>query len=166
MRMRTEEQKHRQQAKNIRIHEAFIKRWKERDSEVRHLYLDSNLSQEDVAKYYNVSQSLFSKVLKILEIPSKGRGRAGRLHPEFIDGKDSRLYRTKVKKEYCEQCHAVKNLGIHHKDFDHYNDVPDNLQVLCVSCHMSLHKKAYWDAIHSGKEPPHSNGRVGWKGGE
>ena len=52
-------------------------------------------------------------------------------------------------------------------DFFHFDDRPENIQVLCVSCHMSLHKKAYWDAIHAGVVPTMSNGRVGWrKGGD
>ncbi len=64
-----------------------------------------------------------------------------------------------------DRCGTKKHLGLHHVDFDHYNDDPSNLAVLCVSCHMSLHKKAYWDAVHDGSEPRRSNGPVGWKKG-
>ena len=46
--------------------------------------------------------------------------------------------------------------------FDHYDNRPENLQVLCVSCHMSLHKRAYWEAIHNDEDPPVSNGPIGW----
>jgi len=77
-------------------------------------------------------------------------------------GRARRPYRRKIKKSVCGKCGTTKSLGIHHKDFDHYNDAPENLEVLCVGCHMSLHKTAYWKAVHSGKNPPLSNGPVGW----
>ena len=76
---------------------------------------------------------------------------------------DRRAYRKVVDKQLCARCGARQNLAIHHVNFDHYDDVPDNLIVLCVSCHSSVHKQAYWDAIHAGKEPPRSNAPIGWK---
>ena len=91
----------------------------------------------------------------------------GKRHYLWKGGKDSRQYRRIKNRDFCSNCDSRLNLGIHHIDFDHYNDNPDNLQVLCVSCHMSLHKKVYWDCVHDGKIPPKSNGRVGWtKGGD
>jgi hypothetical protein len=53
-------------------------------------------------------------------------------------------------KEYCELCRRKRGqlgkrgtLHIHHKDCDYTNDVPENLLVLCTSCHelVHLHKK-------------------------
>ena len=85
----------------------------------------------------------------------------GENHYLWKGGAHRRYYRNVVAKEQCVRCHAKANLGIHHVDFDHYHDDPENLQVLCVSCHMSIHKKAYWDAIHDGRKPPTSNGPVG-----
>jgi len=92
----------------------------------------------------------------------------GEKHYMWKGGKSRRAYRGIIEKEACEECTSRQNLGIHHRDFDHYNDEPENLQVLCVSCHMSLHKQAYWDAIHDGRTPPVSNGPIGWErnGGE
>ncbi len=87
----------------------------------------------------------------------------GENHYLWKGGRHRRYYRNVVEKEHCARCHTVKNLGIHHVDFDHYHDEPENLQVLCVSCHMSIHKKAYLDAIHDGRKPPTSNGPVGWQ---
>jgi hypothetical protein len=87
----------------------------------------------------------------------------GENHYMWKGGKDRRPYRDKVTKELCALCGSRQNLGIHHIDLDHYNDAEGNLQVLCVSCHMSLHKQAYWDAYHKGEETPHSNGPIGWK---
>ena len=91
----------------------------------------------------------------------------GDKHWLWKGGKDRRLYRKVVEKVVCVQCGSRINLGLHHINFDHFDDRPENIQVLCVSCHMSLHKKAYWNAVHAGTEPPISNGRVGWvKGGD
>lgn len=87
----------------------------------------------------------------------------GKKHWLWKGGNSLRNYRKMVHKEICESCGSKSNLGIHHKDLNHFNDDPKNLQVLCVSCHMSLHKKAYWEAKRKGQKTPKSNGPVGWK---
>lgn len=87
----------------------------------------------------------------------------GEKHYLWKGGLSRRPYRNEVEKEVCDKCGARENLSIHHVNLDHYDNRPDNLQVLCVSCHMSLHKQAYWDAIHAGKAPIKSNGPVGWR---
>jgi hypothetical protein len=86
----------------------------------------------------------------------------GEKHYLWKGGKHRRGYRGNIEKKICADCGGKLNLGIHHKDLDHYNNAPENLQVLCVSCHMSLHKQMYWDAIKAGETPPKSNGIVGW----
>lgn len=40
----------------------------------------------------------------------------------------------------CEACGFSKGLEIHHIDWNHENDHPDNLQTLCKYCHMQAHK--------------------------
>ena len=95
-------------------------------------------------------------------VERRAAGQRGEKHYLWKGGQSIRRYRGKVKKESCEVCKGRLNLGIHHKDFDHYNNDPTNLQVLCLFCHMSLHKKAYWDAKKAGKVPPKSNGPLGW----
>ncbi len=87
----------------------------------------------------------------------------GKKNPRYVDGKQSNLYRKGIKKIQCKECESKKNLCIHHIDFDHFNNNPDNLEVICVSCHMSLHKKMYWDSIKKGEKPMKSNGIIGWK---
>jgi len=77
-------------------------------------------------------------------------------------GKAKRPYRNKIKKEECNTCGSRQNLCIHHVDFDHYNDNPENLKILCVSCHLSYHKQVYWDAKKNGEAHKSSNGPVGW----
>lgn len=39
----------------------------------------------------------------------------------------------------CAKCGSAENLVIHHADFNHSNNDPNNLQCLCVSCHSKLH---------------------------
>lgn len=90
----------------------------------------------------------------------------GDKHYLWKGGRSRRGYRGKIKKEKCVLCDSRQNLCIHHIDFDHYNNAKENLLVLCVSCHMSLHKQAYWDAIKAGKEPPKSTGECYWKDGD
>lgn len=87
----------------------------------------------------------------------------GENHWLWKGGEARRPYRDLIEKESCESCGTTECLGIHHKNEDHYDNRPENLQVLCNSCHMSLHKTAYWEAVREGRETPKSNGPVGWK---
>jgi len=93
----------------------------------------------------------------------------GENHYLWKGGKHRRVYRNLINKKRCANCDTNDNLGIHHKDFDHYNDDLSNLEVLCNSCHMSLHKTEYWNAKREGRDPRKSNCPVGWgveKGGD
>jgi gamma-glutamyl phosphate reductase len=49
------------------------------------------------------------------------------------------LYR-KAKKNKCELCDAVQFLLVHHKDKNRYNNRLNNLQTICASCHLKIHK--------------------------
>ena len=91
-------------------------------------------------------------------------------HADLTDDKrmeflEARLnsYRKKIVKITCNKCGSKLNLGIHHKDFDHYNNNETNLQVLCVHCHLSLHKTEYWDAVRNGRKPKKSTAPCRWK---
>lgn len=42
----------------------------------------------------------------------------------------------------CSLCGADIDLVVHHSDFNHYNNEPNNLMCLCRSCHAKLHSKA------------------------
>ena len=89
----------------------------------------------------------------------------GDKHWLWKGGKSVRRYREVVEKVECASCGGKLNLCIHHLDLDHYNNDPDNLQVLCVSCHLSLHKTLYWEAYRAGEETPKSNCAPGWDKG-
>ena len=140
----------------------------------------SGLSQKQIAEKYGTCQGTVWRALKRAGCPSRNLSdshkiayRKGRRKPagavlkkgkdswNWKDGAQRRGYRGKIAKEQCQTCRSKKNLGIHHINLDHYDDRPENLQVLCVSCHMSLHKTAYWKAIQDGTLPPKSNGPVG-----
>ena len=88
---------------------------------------------------------------------------SGENHYAYKDGASVRKYRGKVEKLHCSSCGAKTNLCIHHRDFDHYNNNENNLAGLCVSCHLSLHKKQYWYSVKAGVEPQKSNGPAGWQ---
>ena len=47
----------------------------------------------------------------------------------------------KARKEMCEWCGSQKNLLVHHKDENRYNNNLDNLITLCKSCNQKLHTK-------------------------
>lgn len=56
-----------------------------------------------------------------------------------------RLIEEGYKENKCECCGLSEWMGkqipleLHHKDFNHYNNSLDNLQVLCSNCHMQAH---------------------------
>lgn len=147
--------------------------------ELWRLYSEEELSAQAIADRFGACQVSVIKKLNRAGYKLRSRQEALRLayksgrhkitvprgedHWLWKGDKDRRQYRRKIKKVKCESCGGKLNLSIHHRNFDHYDDESENLQVLCVSCHMSLHKQAYWDAVKAGKEPPKSNGPIGWR---
>ena len=53
----------------------------------------------------------------------------------------SKSYRKKMheQRERCEHCGSAINLDLHHKDFQKTNHDPNNLLLLCRSCHKKVH---------------------------
>lgn len=49
----------------------------------------------------------------------------------------------KGKIKFCSKCLEPKPLDVHHKDNDHENDASENLEILCESCHYTIHKIGY-----------------------
>ena len=54
-----------------------------------------------------------------------------------------------VSKEKCKRCGFIPEhtcqLDYHHIDGDHFNDVKDNIEVLCANCHAILHGSVGWN---------------------
>jgi len=52
-----------------------------------------------------------------------------------IDGPQRALFRRQ-----CEFCSAVLEVQVHHVDWDHDNNAPENLMRLCHFCHTAVHQ--------------------------
>lgn len=48
-------------------------------------------------------------------------------------------YLLEGKDKKCEICGSEINVDVHHKDGDYTNNVPENIQLLCRSCHLKEH---------------------------
>lgn len=59
--------------------------------------------------------------------------------------KRKRLIEEGIKENKCECCGLSEWMGkpipleLHHKDFNHFNNTLENLQILCSNCHMQAH---------------------------
>ena len=133
-----------QQAGNIRRAIEAASVWTARRPEIMRLYLTDGWSQERLAAHYGVTQAAMQKAMKRLDIPSRGRARKGAENGRFVHGQASTLYRRLVNKTACAACGAISDLCVHHRDENHLNNEPANLEVLCMSCHSSHHKAAWW----------------------
>lgn len=58
-----------------------------------------------------------------------------------------RLFKAKLKEQKCENCGLTEWMGeptpleLHHKDGDRWNNLIENLEILCPNCHSCRHKK-------------------------
>ncbi len=113
----------------------------------------------EVARTLNIKYDTLKKYLNILGINYKcNPNRKGIPHNEsrkdileFLNGnatnsrKRIKLIECGIKEEKCECCGLSEWMGkpipleLHHKDFNHYNNALDNLQILCANCHMQAH---------------------------
>jgi hypothetical protein len=133
-----------QQAANIRRSAEAAALWESRREEIIHLYHQEGLSQAALAAHYGIVQPAMFKVLKRLGIKAKSQGRKGAENGRYVHGLASTLYRKMVKKGACAKCGATDDLCVHHKNENHRDNTPLNLEVLCMSCHSSHHKSEWW----------------------
>ncbi len=59
-------------------------------------------------------------------------------------------------KEKCERCGYSKHKGSlteHHKDGNHQNNSPENIEILCFNCHIELHHKGEVKVKRKPKDP-------------
>jgi len=70
---------------------------------------------------------------KVLPLPLGG---------SFKNRYNGRQYRILVKPS-CERCGfipvSIRQMDVHHKDGDHSNNSPENLETLCANCHRLVH---------------------------
>ena len=145
-----------------RRHQETLVLWESRRDQIERMYWDQGMLQREIGEVFGVTQTGIGRIMKWLGIPARSRGNWGARNGRFVDGSQSRMYRKVVVKKTCDLCDSNRDLGIHHKNYDHYDNRKENLQVLCASCHSSVHKTVYWQALREGKEPPCSNGPIGW----
>jgi hypothetical protein len=110
------------------------------------MYVDDDLSSIEIAEVIGVHPTTIADWLKAMGVPMRPRSRSGEKNGRYKDGTESRAYEKLVTKRRCARCPATTKLLVHHKDGDHQNNDPDNLEVLCGTCHTRLHKLAYWAA--------------------
>ena len=101
-------------------------------------------AREQSAKY-KIKNGLVQK-------PGVGSGNNQKLgdeHPSYKHGwyvADRLRVEVKNSRRYCERCTTdLLNVSrwhwvVHHKDHDHYNNVIDNLELLCKRCHQLEHE--------------------------
>ena len=88
-----------------------------------------------------------------------GEGNAYRSHGLTV----GRAAYRKLRKSQCQRCEGIRQLGVHHKNNDHYDNRPENLETLCNSCHMRELMHARNAAKRAGMPYQKSNGPVGWR---
>jgi len=85
-----------------------------------------------------------SRITKF-NLPQYKNGIEGNKNPRWKGGKSDGYISKKAKElsihSKCENCSSKKNIDRHHKDRNKFNNVPENIQVLCRSCHKFLHNK-------------------------
>ena len=133
---------------------------KENEETIRNM-ISENKPLFEIARCINVKYDTLKKHLESLGIEYNGNPhRKGLPHTElqkdaskYFDNTlsipASRLRRILIrdgyKEEVCERCGLKEWMGkpipleLHHKDFNHYNNNLDNLQILCSNCHMQVH---------------------------
>ena len=120
---------------------------------------EERLPLVEVSRRLKVKYLTSRKYIKLLNIPyTNNPNRKGLPHTdgrksieEILQGNSSNtfkriaLIREGIKEEVCECCKLSEWMGkpipleLHHKDFNHYNNSLDNLQILCANCHMQAH---------------------------
>ena len=71
-------------------------------------------------------------------IPSTVIG-CGSGHHNTQNRKNSHYWKVRQDPGKCERCGSTDKLHWHHIDFDHSNNVAENLMRLCKSCHSKVH---------------------------
>ena len=138
----------------------------ERD-DLDRLYVQEKQTMDAIAASYSCSQATVRNYMLKYDIPIRSKSAAQRLrnkepekrnqgspgesNPNYRHGAyiQERIYREMIDVSSCAECGSRDGLVVHHKNGDHYDNHPENLQVLCRSCHQSHHKQEWWDKQHA-----------------
>jgi len=114
---------------------------------------NKKLSQQEIANNLNINVSIVQRHFKKYNLKSR-KNIIGEEHHSYKHGLYSektnpknctRHRRLNIKKGKCELCNKIKKyMDIHHIDFNHLNNNKNNLQILCHSCHSTLHRNYEW----------------------
>lgn len=130
----------------------------ERKSEIL-TWISENQPNAEIARRLNCKVDTLKVYYKKMGINYSGNSsRKGFIHTEqrkpindYLQSntnnsnKRKRLIEEGIKENKCEICglslwmNKPIPLELHHKDFNHYNNSIENLQVLCANCHMQAH---------------------------
>lgn len=104
------------------------------------LYETEDLSVHEVGERLGFSGRTVLRWLRLTGAAIRTSGRSGTKNGRYVDGHSVVLYEKLVQRQVCAVCGAEDKLVIHHKDGVHTNNVVENLEVLCVSCHARHHR--------------------------
>lgn len=97
--------------------------------------------------YKGLDQSLFKDVKRILP-PSKTNQKKEYIYKKYISSLEWRIFSNKIKNERgnkCEECGSHREdviLHAHHLTYERFgNELPEDIQVLCVPCHEKKHPR-------------------------
>lgn len=122
-------------------------------------WVNEHLPNAEIAKRLSCKVETLKRYYSILNIEYSGnQNRRGLKHYEHRASieqvlssnrnnstKRKRLIEDGYKEEKCECCGLSEWMGkpipleLHHKDFNHYNNSIENLEILCANCHMQKH---------------------------
>lgn len=108
------------------------------------LYVEEGLSGRECAKILGCGKSTALKYIKEgQELPPlEGKG-----SPRWKNGSISRTYRRIAFKHHPNECYHCKtkdNLEVHHINRNRKDNNPNNLRIVCQSCHRLIeHKDLY-----------------------
>lgn len=92
-------------------------------------------------KYLAVKRGVYDWRVRTGAIKKPGVGKGGGqvFGPGHHSYKSGTGVFRRFKKEACERCGSTKNLCAHHKDRNRKNNVEENIETLCKSCHQKEH---------------------------
>lgn len=117
--------------------------WEDKEiSVLKEIYPKGNM--KDICSVLNRSwDAIQAKALR-LGIFREARMNIGEKNGQWRGGVNYDYYRRVAFEHYpnmCSVCGTKKKLEVHHKDKNRKNNVVENLMIVCLKCHKSIHKE-------------------------